>query len=393
MSTAMGGQLHQGHAGGPEDHEPSAVAYAVARDQARRFPPVHLCYTTAWEPAPPASYTYVTAANGLFLRVESPFFGAILPLVRYPVAAVRGLDSLTPCITLHVPRVPVSLLATMAGEALHTAATAGREALWQVQWLSRDGAAVSTGGRVAAGDNSGGGWRLVRPVQATSPGQVRYDATAPDVLLTVHSHGRGGATYFSATDDADDTGLSFQGVIGDLCRPDRPPHLLLRLCAFGYRWPVPPQVIFARSRVPASLAALPPLYGTVAETGWAQATELAVDLVQVLSGSADRGVAGRGWGTARAHEREEDPTGEAPEPWSDRLLQGQGQALSLGAEPPSLELARAERSQAAPDPRRPAGEGSVPAAGRGRVLPQLRHPGQLVEWLMRHGREESGHER
>jgi hypothetical protein len=142
----------------------------------------------------------------------------------------------------------------MVAEAQEIARNSGNEALWQVQWC----AAGEQGGAGQVREEAQGEWRLLRPHQTCTPASVIYGAGAPHVVLTVHSHGRLPA-FFSATDDRDDGGLSFQAVLGDLFSPT--PVLRFRICLFGYRWEVPAAVLFAPDEAIARMVAdLPPLF-------------------------------------------------------------------------------------------------------------------------------------
>jgi PRTRC genetic system protein A len=186
------------------------------------------------------------------VRAQNSLFSATMPLLAFPAGVMRGLDPLTAQITLRVPPPPAAFLATMVAEAQEIACASGNEALWQVQWCD---AAEHRG---AAQEDRHGAWRLLRPHQTCTPSSVIYDASAPQVVLTVHSHGRLPA-FFSATDDHDDGGLSFQAVLGDLLSPT--PVLRFRICLYGYRWKVPAAVLFAPDEATCAMVAdLPPLF-------------------------------------------------------------------------------------------------------------------------------------
>ncbi len=60
-------------------------------------------------------YQYITAGNGLFIRTETRFFTATVPVKR---AIVRGLPLLKGRFHLRVPKLPESLLtASPVGDA------------------------------------------------------------------------------------------------------------------------------------------------------------------------------------------------------------------------------------------------------------------------------------
>ena len=55
------------------------------------------------------AYQYILAGNGVFVRTETPFFEAIIPVVA---CTVRGLPSLQFQFRLKVSRIPGRLLTT-----------------------------------------------------------------------------------------------------------------------------------------------------------------------------------------------------------------------------------------------------------------------------------------
>ena len=59
-------------------------------------------------------YQYITAGNGLFIRTETRFFTAIVPVKR---AIVRGLPLLKGSFRLLVPKLPESLLTAVFADA------------------------------------------------------------------------------------------------------------------------------------------------------------------------------------------------------------------------------------------------------------------------------------
>jgi PRTRC genetic system protein A len=178
------------------------------------------------DPLPPndaQAYQYVLAANGLFLRAETRFWRACLPLAR---RQVRGLQPLRPYFELKVSRLPVSLLCEVVSDARRQRRGDGlNEALYQFR---HDGRRI----------------RVIRPAQRATPGSVQSEqACSPDTILELHSHGNMEA-FWSATDDRDEQGACLYGVIGRL---DSRPEMLLRLGIYGYRFPLPLSLLFAGS--------------------------------------------------------------------------------------------------------------------------------------------------
>jgi len=109
------------------------------------FPNLVIYHIYHTEPLPPndaLAYQYVLAGNGLFVRAETCFFRAVLPVAP---AVVRGLPLLAAQFQLRVPRLPARLrvgvfgyweslpvtLAHSPGE-LHIALSR----LWQILWAN-----------------------------------------------------------------------------------------------------------------------------------------------------------------------------------------------------------------------------------------------------------------
>ncbi len=93
-----------------------------------------------------------------------------------------------------------------------------------------------------------GDWELALPEQTQSvthcePVETGYDSSAHRAVIEIHSHGRSPA-YFSAIDDADETGgFRIYGVLGKLHQAQ--PELLLRVGLFGHFWIIPVSAVFA----------------------------------------------------------------------------------------------------------------------------------------------------
>ena len=60
------------------------------------------------------AYQYILAGNGVFVRAETRFFTALLPVMA---CTVRGLKPLFHSFQLHVPRMPTRLLDTILSDA------------------------------------------------------------------------------------------------------------------------------------------------------------------------------------------------------------------------------------------------------------------------------------
>ena len=86
------------------------------------------------------------------------------------------------------------------------------------------------------------GPRVVAPRgQDGSPTRLRYPMPqSGTILLDLHSH-HGMPAYFSATDDADDQGLSVSAVIGRIFTR---PEIVVRLNVYGLHCPIPASMVF-----------------------------------------------------------------------------------------------------------------------------------------------------
>ena len=183
---------------------------------------IHRC-----EPLPPndaLAYQYVLAGNGLFIRAETRFFFARIPIAA---AVVRGLPLLVADFRLKIPRLSGSLLHSILADAGRARRPDGglNEVFYQVH---------DRGGRV----------QVRRPSQlATGSSVVAAGNGDPAILCDLHSHGNM-AAFFSATDNADEQGARLYGVIGKL---DSEPEMRLRVGVYGYWLPLPLTALFVSS--------------------------------------------------------------------------------------------------------------------------------------------------
>ena len=168
------------------------------------------------------AYQYLLAGNGLFVRAETRFWSACIPVSRCPV---RGLPELKPRFALKVPRLPGSLLTAVIGDARQRRGAGGRlhEALYQFR---HDGQRV----------------QVIRPVQQATPGSVSTQQVGgSETMLELHTHGSM-AAYWSATDNKDEQGVCLYAVLGKL---DDRPDLKLRVGIYGYWYRLPLTAVFA----------------------------------------------------------------------------------------------------------------------------------------------------
>ena len=83
-------------------------------------------------------------------------------------------------------------------------------------------------------------WRAIMPDQSATPASVQFDDN-PMSVVDIHSH----ATmdpFWSSTDDADELGLRFYVVIGNLDQPM--PTARARVGVYGLHMDVPLSTIF-----------------------------------------------------------------------------------------------------------------------------------------------------
>lgn len=163
-------------------------------------------------PPPQHLYDYLLAEQGLIKRIETWHVSADMLLAPIE-AALIGLH-LKPYpfqgLRLKLPRIPGPLLAGVLADARRQPEL---EVMYQVRF------------------ETDRGWQVTRPEQAQARYRVGYhDPNPATVVLELHSHGRMGA-YFSPTDDADEQGGRFYGVLGHVDRAE--PELALRLGMYG----------------------------------------------------------------------------------------------------------------------------------------------------------------
>ncbi|MCA9995069.1 MAG: hypothetical protein KDE56_04940 [Anaerolineales bacterium] len=132
------------------------------------------------------AYQYILAGNGVFIRAETRFFTALLPVT---VCTVRGLPPLRAQCQLLVPRIPAYLLDVVLAAARRARRPDGvlNEVLYR---FHHHGCSV----------------QVQKPAQQTTPTSVTT-AVADDasILCDLHSHGNMSA-FFSQTENADEQG-------------------------------------------------------------------------------------------------------------------------------------------------------------------------------------------
>ena len=171
------------------------------------------------------AYQYVLAGNGVFVRAETHFFTALLPVTA---CTVRGLPPLHPQFQLLVPRIPARLLDAVLADARRARRPDNglNEVLYQ---FHHHGRAV----------------QVKKPAQQATPTSVATSVTtavadAATLMCDLHSHGNMRA-FFSQTDNADEQEARLYAVIGRL---DSEPELRLRVGVYGYWQPLPLTAVF-----------------------------------------------------------------------------------------------------------------------------------------------------
>ena len=164
-----------------------------------------------------AMLEYIVAGNGVFVRAEDARMSACIPIAR---VYNPGLPDLAVDVQLKVIR-------RLSGAYLHSILASARrrlpnEAAYQI--VPDDPLP----------------WRIVCPAQTATPASVDY-ADHPEAVIDVHSHGHM-AAFWSTTDNADEQGLRFYAVIGNIATDY--PTLLVRVGVYGHHWPVSAASLF-----------------------------------------------------------------------------------------------------------------------------------------------------
>jgi len=178
------------------------------------------------------AYQYVLAGNGVFVRAETRFFTALLPVTA---CTVRGLPPLRPQFQLLVPRIPARLLDAVLADAqcARRPDNGLNEVLYQ---FHHHGRAV----------------QVKKPAQQATPTSVATSvatrvttavADAASIICDLHSHGNMRA-FFSQTDNADEQGARLYTVIGRL---DSEPEMRLRVGLYGYWLALPLTAVFTNN--------------------------------------------------------------------------------------------------------------------------------------------------
>jgi PRTRC genetic system protein A len=178
-------------------------------------------------------YQYIMAGNGLFIRTQTRFFTAVIPVKH---AIVRGLPLLKDRFRLLVPKLPESLLTAVFKDARLARRPDGdlNEVLYQ---FHHDGQTV----------------QLKKPPQqatAVSVTSSTSNSTDENILCDLHSHGNM-AAFWSETDDMDERNGRLYAVIGKV--DSDKPEMRLRVGIYGYWMSLPVTALFADNPHPIDL--------------------------------------------------------------------------------------------------------------------------------------------
>ncbi len=178
-------------------------------------------------------YQYIMAGNGLFVRTETRFFTAIVP-VKW--AIVRGLPLLKGRFQLRVPKLPESLLTAVFKDARLARRPDGglNEVLYQ---FHHDGQTV----------------QLKKPPQEATAVSVTSSNSGDadeNIICDLHSHGNMDA-FWSETDDMDERNGRLYAVVGKL--DSNKPEMRLRVGVYGYWMSLPITALFADTPYPTDL--------------------------------------------------------------------------------------------------------------------------------------------
>jgi PRTRC genetic system protein A len=167
--------------------------------------------------------TWIWARDGIYKRGQDAVRDVTV-LVN-PTPPTPGLTALLPGIAWRglTRRLPGQLLTAMLAHA--------RKAMDEGRPIEQQYHVTLEAGQV----------RVRVPHQDATPGRVTYAPPVSPVLLDLHSH-HGMPAFFSATDDADDTGLGVSVVIGRIFGAR--PAIAARLCCYGHTQRVPTALLF-----------------------------------------------------------------------------------------------------------------------------------------------------
>jgi hypothetical protein len=200
--------------------------------------PVAYHIFTGQEIPAPDLYSYVLAGQGVIKLAESDQFRAAMVVAP---GRIVGLPDYPVGVELRAPRIPATWLHTVLEHARRCglSGSGGRGEILRVieqmyhfhWWAESSGPGFAPCGR----------WRVSIPKQEATAGHVAYrGGNEASIVLDLHSHHEMRA-FFSETDDADEQGCRFYGVIGKIYSR---PEIRLRLGVYGDWVEVSPLMLF-----------------------------------------------------------------------------------------------------------------------------------------------------
>lgn len=189
-------------------------------------------YTGHQDIPTPGLYAYALAGQGVIKLARGPHFDAAIDITGCDVA---GLPDYPAGIALHVPKIPTKWLYSVleharraSGDLTPSPSPGGGweklrsiEQMYHFHYLTPGPSPLRKGG---------GEWRVAIPKQEATAGHVGYrGGHEASIVLDLHSHHETKA-FFSATDNDDEQGFRFYGVIGRIYTR---PEIRLRVGVYG----------------------------------------------------------------------------------------------------------------------------------------------------------------
>jgi len=168
-----------------------------------------------------AMFDYVLAADGLYLHAKREELEVCFQVAP---AGVWGLAECFETFAFGLPKVPTNLVE----EILYISTSYAQDSKERLFWLEHSPL-----------NPCDGGWLIRHPLQRSSAASCRpiegQDEAYQRAIIEIHSH-HSMPARFSGTDDRDETGFRFYGVIGQL--PVKS-EIRLRVGCYGYFWEIP----------------------------------------------------------------------------------------------------------------------------------------------------------
>ncbi|MDD4874613.1 MAG: hypothetical protein PHE15_06555 [Dehalococcoidales bacterium] len=162
-------------------------------------------------------YSYIMAANGLYLRAKNEHLSVTMNIAD---VEVRGLAPICESIELIHGKIPQYLLDLAVAKFML------KPDIEQYMAITFEGLAY---------------W-LREPKQEAGPGHVNYE-TVPGTVMDLHSHTGSMPARFSGIDDFDEKGFMLYGVVADLRQLF--PTVELRLGVYGFMLPIKKEEVIA----------------------------------------------------------------------------------------------------------------------------------------------------